>query len=240
MADLTATDLSGSVGSDTLDPVYTQDPGLSPQVRREARRATRTAITPYQQAMALQDYFRNGFEYNTEVDYREEPDPVLAFIQARKGFCQQFASTFALMARSLGLPARVAVGFTQGDSVAQLPGTDGAAGFVVRGRHAHAWPEVYFDGVGWVPFEPTTGRGNPQATTYTGVAPEQADPPPAQAATTTIAPSTTPGGPVRGHHDDAEPGGRRVGPRGSRRRQRPAAGAGRRGSSGCSSPPGSR
>jgi hypothetical protein len=62
---------------------------------------------------------------------------------------------------------------------------------VVRGRHAHAWPEVYFDKIGWVAFEPTTGRGNPEASTYTGVPPEQATAPAAQAATTTTAPSTT-------------------------------------------------
>ena len=190
VAALTPAALSGSVGSDALDPEFTRDPGLSEPVRTAMRQATRNAVTPYQKAMALQTYFRNGFAYDTGVDYSNDTDPVLGFIRARAGFCQQFASTFALMARSLGLPARVAVGFTPGDSVAQLPGA-GGPGFVVRGRHAHAWPEVYFDGVGWVPFEPTPGRGNPQATAYTGIPPQQAAPPPSQAATTTQVPVTT-------------------------------------------------
>jgi len=70
------------------------------------------------------------------------------------------------MARSLGLPARVAVGFTPGDL-----GQDGL--FHVFGRHAHAWPEIYFDGIGWVAFEPTPGRGNVDAADYTDVDPDQ-------------------------------------------------------------------
>jgi len=138
--------------------------------------------------LALQDWFRDEFTYETDVDYRSDADPVAAFLDRREGFCQQFASAYALMARSLGLPARVAVGFTQGDAV---DGTDGSTTYVVRGRHAHTWPEVHFDGVGWVPFEPTTGRGNPQAVDYTGVEPAQAEAPTAEATTTTTTTSTT-------------------------------------------------
>ncbi len=71
------------------------------------------------------------------------------------------------MARSLGAPARVAVGFTWGDPVEAEPNT-----YAVSGRQAHAWPEVYFPGAGWVAFEPTPGRGAPGAT-YTAVEPRQ-------------------------------------------------------------------
>ena len=80
----------------------------------------------------------------------------------RKGYCEQFAGTFAAFARSLGLPARVAVGFTQGTL-----GPDGL--YHVEGKHAHAWPEVYFSGIGWVPFEPTPTRGAPGDEIFTGV-----------------------------------------------------------------------
>ena len=73
------------------------------------------------------------------------------------------------MARSLGLPARVAVGFTVGEADPDDPDL-----YVVRGRHAHAWPEVYLSGVGWVAFEPTPGRGAPGAQNYTGLAENQA------------------------------------------------------------------
>jgi transglutaminase-like putative cysteine protease len=193
---------------DRIDPIYTADPGLSERTLTVARSVTAGATTPYATALALQDFFRNEFTYDEDVDYRDAADPVEAFLVQRRGFCQQFSSTFALMARALGLPARVAVGFTPGDRVdlaalgpdtaggVRAPGGTGVGGFVVRGRHAHAWPEVYLDGVGWVAFEPTPGRGNPQAEQYTGVPPAQAPPPAEQAATTTtttVAPTTLPG-----------------------------------------------
>jgi hypothetical protein len=79
------------------------------------------------------------------------------------------------MARAIGLPSRVAVGFTPGDIDTANPTL-----FHVLGKHAHAWPEVYLTGYGWVPFEPTPGRGAPNAA-YTGVS-EQQDSPPLTAA----------------------------------------------------------
>lgn len=71
------------------------------------------------------------------------------------------------MARAIGLPARVAVGFTWGDW------DEARRTHVVRGEHAHSWPEVYFGGTGWVRFEPTPGRGAPGDAAVTGVAPAQ-------------------------------------------------------------------
>ena len=70
------------------------------------------------------------------------------FLQTRRGLCEQFASTFAVMARTLGIPSRVAVGFTPGE-------LNGDGSYSVFGKNAHAWPEVWFDGIGWVDFEPT-------------------------------------------------------------------------------------
>ena len=94
-----------------------------------------------------------------------DEDAIRSFLDARRGYCEQFAGTYAAFARSIGLPARVAVGFTPGEL------TDGV--YVVRGQHAHAWPEVWFEGIGWVPFEPTPGRGAPGAQSYTFVEPQQ-------------------------------------------------------------------
>ncbi len=109
------------------------------------------------------------------------------FLDQRRGYCAQFAGTCAAFARALGLPARVAVGFTWGEG-----GEDGT--LVVKGKHYHAWPEVYVEGVGWVPFEPTPGRGIPGAEQYTGVAPAQAGgdalPPPAAQPATQPVPTT--------------------------------------------------
>lgn len=141
---------------------------------------------PYHALLALQDTFRTEFAYSEEADYSASDDPVSEFLVDRTGFCQQFSSVFAILARRMGLPSRVAVGFTMGDQVEQdaitNPSAAGDEGsdrtFLVRGRHAHAWPEVYFAGLGWVAFEPTPGRGNPATTSYTGVAAAQAAPEP--------------------------------------------------------------
>lgn len=185
-------DLTGSRSADPTNRADLDVTGVSSRVAETARRVTADQPTSYLKALALQNWLRDSFSYDTGVDYSQEHDPVAAFLETRRGFCQQFSSTFALMARSIGLPARVAVGFTPGDLVAA---SDGESTYVVRGRHAHAWPEVHFDGVGWVPFEPTPGRGNPDAVAYTGIPAEQADPPPQQAPTTIEAPATSTPGP---------------------------------------------
>jgi len=121
----------------------------------------------------LQSHFRDGlYDYRVRLGDRGA-DPIETFLEERVGFCQQFAGTFALMARSLGIPTRVATGFTWGE-----PSTNEAneTVYTVTGRHTHAWPEVYFQGLGWVPFEPTPGRGLPGAQSYTGAPPAQDSP----------------------------------------------------------------
>lgn len=141
-------------------------PGGLPQLAKdEALAATAGAETPYEKALALQNWFR-GFKYDLDVQYGNSYDAIEAFLRGRSGFCQHFAGTFGVMARYLGLPTRMAVGFTPGDLR-----SDGL--FHVYGRHAHAWPEVWFDDIGWVPFEPTPSRGSPDATDYTNVQPAQ-------------------------------------------------------------------
>lgn len=146
----------------------------------------------YDMLIALQNTLRSDFVYSEDVDYSDHADPIGAFLTDRSGFCQQFSSVFAVMARRLGLPSRVAVGFTMGEPDAYdeaVPGPDDARPdggtddtddrtdhrFLVRGRHAHAWPEVYFKDLGWVSFEPTPGRGNPATAAYTGIAASQVD-----------------------------------------------------------------
>ena len=135
---------------------------------RAAATATRGARNRYEQARMLQDWFRTRFTYSLATAAGHGDDALLEFLASRRGYCEQFAGAYAAMARSLGIPARVAVGFTPGE----VDGADPTE-FHVLGRHAHAWPEVWFQGVGWVPFEPTPGRGIPDASTYTGVAATQ-------------------------------------------------------------------
>ena len=139
---------------------------LPPEVGQLAAEVTSGAPTPYDTARQLQDWFRQNFVYDLNVQRGHSDDAISAFLRLRRGYCEQFAGTFAVMARSLGLPSRVAVGFTQGELR-----SDGR--YRVLGRHAHAWPEVWFDKVGWVAFEPTPGRGAPGSEEVTGAAPSQ-------------------------------------------------------------------
>ena len=150
---------------------YTALPSdFSPRVKALANQLTTGAGSGYEQALALQNFFRNGgFVYDANVAPGHSGNRIEEFLDTRRGYCEQFAGTFAAMARSLGLPARVAVGFTVGEADPSDPNL-----YVVRGRHAHAWPEVYLSGVGWVAFEPTPGRGAPGAQNYTGLAENQA------------------------------------------------------------------
>ena len=150
-----------------------------------AREVTARAATRYDQAMALQEWFRSdgGFTYSTDVDLGQGNDAIEEFLQQRQGYCEQFAGTYAAMARSIGLPARVAVGYTWGEQDPADPN-----GYRVVGRNAHAWPEVWLGRFGWVAFEPTPGRGNPDAESYTGVPADQTDEPVAEPTTTTVAP----------------------------------------------------
>jgi transglutaminase-like putative cysteine protease len=135
-------------------------PGEVPAViRRTADRWTRSASTPYDQALAIQNQLRNGsFSYDeatpAEQGYDGDGLGVIAkFLSVKAGYCIHFASTMAVMARIEGIPARIAVGYQPGETRA------GSAARGVTSDDLHAWPELYFDGIGWVRFEPTPGRG---------------------------------------------------------------------------------
>lgn len=159
-------------------------PASFPDVARTlAAEVTAGAATRYDRALALQTWFRTEFTYSTDVPSGHGDVALLEFLEEREGYCEQFAGSFAAMARSLGIPSRVAIGFTQGE-------LDPVTGdYVVRGRHAHAWPEIFVPTIGWLAFEPTPGRGMPGAQSYTGVAPQQDATEPSAASTTTT--STT-------------------------------------------------
>ena len=134
-------------------------PGLTPAVRSLAIRWTQGSTSMYDQVRAIQDHLRYGdFQYSTEVDYRDDPTALQDFLfRRREGFCQQFASSMAMLLRSLGIPARVAVGFTPGT---HDPTTDR---WVVSTDDAHSWVEVWFgERYGWLRFEPTPGSPTDQ------------------------------------------------------------------------------
>ncbi|MDT0346530.1 transglutaminaseTgpA domain-containing protein [Streptomyces litchfieldiae] len=139
-----------------LQEYYTRVPGNLPsQVLSTALEVTADATNDYERAVALQDWFtqEGGFRYETAVTSGSGIDAIVNFLNQKEGFCVHFAFTMATMARTLDIPAQVAVGFT--------PGSRQASGSYEVGTHnAHAWPELYFEGVGWVRFEPTPGQGS--------------------------------------------------------------------------------
>jgi len=161
---------------------------FDPRVRLKAQQVVDGATTPYDQALALQNFFRDEFTYDLDVPPGQSDNAMIDFLfVTKRGYCEQFAGTYAAMARSIGLPTRVAVGFTPGEEDLDKPGT-----YHVLGRHAHAWPEVYLSGQGWVPFEPTPTRGAPNASQYTNVTEQQATEGGGATTVPTTSASTTP------------------------------------------------
>jgi len=149
------------------DTIYTSVPTDLPEVvAATARQLAGDATSTFDTAMTLQAWFQTQFEYSLEVQPGHGNSAIESFLRDRVGYCEQFAGTYAAMMRTLGIPSRVAVGFTSGVAL-------GDGEFSVLGRNAHAWPEVWFDDVGWVAFEPTPGRGAPNAESYTGITPQQ-------------------------------------------------------------------
>jgi len=117
------------------------------------RRVVGRAETPYAAVLALESWFRQrgDFTYDESPPQGSGP-PLVSFVnRTRAGYCQHYAGAMAVMLRMLGIPARVAVGFTSGTL------DDGK--WIVTDHEAHAWVEVWFAGQGWVPFDPTPGRG---------------------------------------------------------------------------------
>jgi transglutaminase-like putative cysteine protease len=118
-----------------------------------AREITQVDSTPYDQARSLEQYLR-GFEYTLDVDMPPlRQDMVDYFLfDLHKGYCDYYATSMVVMARGLGIPARLAIGYYRGtyDDVNHR--------YIITEADAHSWVEVYFPQVGWIPFEPTAGR----------------------------------------------------------------------------------
>jgi transglutaminase-like putative cysteine protease len=155
----------------------TSVPGNRPTiVTRIAEEVTAGATTDYDKMVALQRWFRNtgGFSYSLEPAAGSGIPQLVRFLTTDKvGYCEQFAAAMAVMARTLGIPARVAVGFLEPERL-----SDGS--YLYTSDELHAWPEMYFGGSGWVRFEPTpaarTGANPPPWTTGNG-APQQSSGP---------------------------------------------------------------
>lgn len=137
-------------------------------VKNTAKTVTAGANGNYAKAMAIQNYLRSSqFSYSLQAPVQGGYDgnglSVLAdFLQQKSGYCVHFASAMAVMARLEGIPSRIAVGYAPGHATGAtvaVAGQEPLPEYQVDARDAHAWPELYFERVGWVAFEPTPSRG---------------------------------------------------------------------------------
>jgi transglutaminase-like putative cysteine protease len=152
-------------GAGSVAGIFTEVPStLNNEIRRLAASITADAPTRFQKAQVLQQWFREdgGFRYDlSEVPSAGDGSAdLLAFLNDRVGYCEQFAASMAIMARIIGIPSRVAVGFLEPERA-----TNGSWEF--SSRDLHAWPELYFPGSGWVRFEPTPQARTSQPPDYT-------------------------------------------------------------------------
>jgi transglutaminase-like putative cysteine protease len=148
-----------SAGSDypaEIRATYLATPGLTTEVAALAEQLAGAAAAddPYHRAKAIADYLRTdpSFHYATSVGApdpnRDLVDQFLFGPNRRVGYCEHYASAMVLMARSLGIPARLAVGYAPGELASKDV-------YQYRAANAHAWAELYFPGYGWQTFEAT-------------------------------------------------------------------------------------
>src|SRR5579864_1676250 len=139
--------------------LYLPLPDIDPRISRLALQITISAKTNYDKAIVIENYLRTRFGYTLQLPQTEVKDPVANFLFERKqGHCEYFASSMAVMLRTLGIPSRVVNGF-RSDEFNDITGN-----YVVRAKDAHSWVEAYFPGYGWQTFDPTPAgpAGTPQ------------------------------------------------------------------------------
>ncbi|MFZ4893056.1 transglutaminaseTgpA domain-containing protein [Plantibacter sp. Mn2098] len=137
---------------------------MPPIIEQTTLDVTATASTAYDRAIALQRYFRGNFEYSETAPVEQGFDGsgagvIAIFLERKSGYCVHFSSAMAVMARQLGIPSRIAIGYLPGNAASDATATGKEKVYVVTSNQLHAWPELYFEGIGWVPFEPTASRG---------------------------------------------------------------------------------
>ncbi|MGZ4103939.1 MAG: transglutaminase TgpA family protein [Actinomycetota bacterium] len=189
---LTAADLDRPFTYDTSAlSDYLETGGTVPrQVRDIAQRVAGDKPTPYQKALALQDYLRT-FTYDERVAAGHSFKNIVEFLtKSKRGYCEQFASAMAIMARTIGLPSRVAIGFGFGRQLGHE--------MLLTTREAHAWVEIYFPNAGWVTFEPTPRAGVTQVPAYAAPG-ATGSPTPTPSATGSTQPTAAPNTPGAQH-----------------------------------------
>jgi transglutaminase-like putative cysteine protease len=133
---------------------YTAVPETVPaRVRQKAEEVASGAATRYDAARAIEAFLRREMTYDEAIG----PPPVdrdrvdWFLFETQRGYCDYYASSFVVLARSLGIPARLAAGYARG-------AIEPSGAYRQRDSDAHTWPEVYFPGYGWIEFEPTASE----------------------------------------------------------------------------------
>lgn len=189
-----ADQLRSARGPDSVDPEYLRLDGVHPRVRGLALELTDDEATRFDKVLAISNHFTEGeFTYSEQTTQGGSGDALVDFLfKGKTGYCEQFASSMAVLLRTIGIPSRVAIGFT--------PGYESGTTRVITTEDAHAWVEVFFPGIGWTTFDPTplaNGRSitppyvlSGQSSPNTGLLPD--DETGASASPTTSAATTTP------------------------------------------------
>jgi transglutaminase-like putative cysteine protease len=183
-----------------VDPRYLRNDNIRPRVRQLARDLVRGRGSTFDKVRAIKDYFdtSNGFTYDTQTSAGSDEEALTDFLfRSKAGFCEQYASSMAILLRAVDIPARVAMGYTAGFQ---------SGGYrSITTQNAHAWVEVFFPKLGWVMFDPTPLT---DGTTYTppyitdsGVAGPEDDP--EQTSRNSQAPSTS-AGPEKNKEDQQQ------------------------------------
>lgn len=181
------------------NPIRQQFTSVPPvrEVQELVTRLTGKEMTDYAKVRAIYDYFSrdNDFSYSLRTEGGTSGQDIVNFLTNKVGFCQQYAAGMAWLVRTAGIPARVAFGFTNGSN--RRGDT-----YTLTNLNLHAWTEVYFDGIGWVPFDATPAASVP-GSTRSAWAPDADAPDPV---TPSAAPSTGPGSdPSAGANDPSRP-----------------------------------
>ncbi|HET6179730.1 MAG TPA: DUF3488 and transglutaminase-like domain-containing protein [Candidatus Sulfotelmatobacter sp.] len=145
---------AGQTYPQQVTETYLRLPAVDPRVARLAAQITASSSNNFDKAAAIENHLRTRFGYTLQLPRTAVKDPIANFLFERKqGHCEYFASSMAVMLRTLGIPSRVVNGFRT-DEFNDLTGN-----YVVRAKDAHAWVEAYFPGYGWQTFDPTPGGG---------------------------------------------------------------------------------
>jgi transglutaminase-like putative cysteine protease len=123
---------------------------LDPRIPELARKITASAVSPYHRAFAIEHYLTTQFSYTLQLPSEPPADPIADFLfHRRRGHCEYFASSMAVLLRSIGIPSRVITGF-RGAQFNKVNDN-----YIVRASDAHSWVEAYISGAGWMSFDPT-------------------------------------------------------------------------------------